>query len=197
MIGVLTGESEADTKKREWCTTELLKAEGEQGAKQEGLDSVVAELEQITDEIASFSDDVAAIEKGITDIDKEVALSTEQRKKEHSEYVETLQMTEAAVQLLAKAKNRLQKFYNPTLYKAPPKKEATMEEKIVSSYGFIQRHVALKKKPVDMPDLPDLPKYEKKESGGIIALMDKITKELEMDRVEAGHDEKSSQQEYV
>lgn len=198
MIGVLKSEMASDEKKKTWCEDELKEAEAEEAKKQEKLDTEKATIAEISDEIAGIDDDIATLETGITEIDKQVATATETRKKEHQEYTENLQMTEVAIALLGKAKNRLQKFYNPTLYKAPPKKEKTMEEKIVGSYGFIQRHVAAKKKaPVDMPDLPELPKYEKKESGGIIALMDKIAKELEMDRVEAGHEEKTAQQEYV
>jgi len=46
-------------------------------------------------------------------------------------------MTEnnAAKQLIEKAKNRLNKFYNPALYKAPKKRELTDEEKIRQSLG--------------------------------------------------------------
>merc|ERR1719235_2340278 len=107
-------------------------------------------------------------------------------------------MTEAAIALLAKAKNRLQKFYNPTLYKAPPKTEKTMEEKIIDSYSFIQRHAfGNKVLSKQLPDLPEVPKYEKQNSGGIMHLMDTITKDLEMDMSEAGYAEKTAQKEYV
>jgi len=106
-------------------------------------------------------------------------------------------MTEAAIALLAKAKNRLQKFYNPSLYKAPPKKEMSMEDKIIGSYGFIQRHAHSKSTKKQLPDIPELPKYEKQNSGGIIALMDTLTRDLEMDMAEGGHAEKVAQKEYV
>merc|ERR1719263_2772775 len=55
------------------------------------------------------------------------------RKKEHEDYNTNLQMNELAVEIVGKAKNRLQKFYNPTLYKAPPKKEMSMEDKIIAA----------------------------------------------------------------
>merc|ERR1719197_888173 len=41
----------------------------------------------------------------------------------------------AAVDLLAFAKNRLNKFYNPKLYKAPPKRELSEEERITVNMG--------------------------------------------------------------
>jgi hypothetical protein len=197
MVGVLNAETVADTKKKAWCTDELLKAEKSQAKAQEKTDANAAEISQVQDEIDGFTEDVAALEKDVTDIDKEVALAPEQRKKEHSEYTETLQMTEAAIALIGKAKNRLQKFYNPTLYKAPPKTEKTMEEKIIDSYSFIQRHAFGNNAKKQLPDLPEVPKYEKQNSGGIIHLMDTITKDLEMDMSEAGYAEKTAQKEYV
>jgi len=37
--------------------------------------------------------------------------------KEHEEYTDTQSSNSAALQLLEMAKNRMNKFYNPTLYK--------------------------------------------------------------------------------
>lgn len=199
MLAVLANEQAEDVNKKEWCFVEISKAEKEAGSKQETVDQLKAEMEQVGDEIAGLDDDVKGLEVAITDLDKEVAMSTEQRKKEHEEYTASLQMTEAAVALLGKAKNRLAKFYNPTVYKAPPKKEKTMEEKIIQSYGFVQRHsvmhtVSHKKQ---MPELPDMPTYEKKNSGGVVALLDTIVSDLEKDRVTAGLEEKTAQKDYV
>merc|ERR1719399_110298 len=114
-------------------------------------------------------------------LDKAVAEATEQRKAEHTDYVEELQLTSTAVQLVKKAKNRLQKFYNPTLYKAPPvKKEMTMEEKIIDAgAAFAQR-----KADVAPPPAPEtFGAYEKstEKSAGVLGLMDMIVKELEND----------------
>merc|ERR1719428_1918813 len=129
MVDNLEKQGADDAKKKEFCTTQITKVEKAEKTKQEGLDAVNAAITEINDE-------VAAIEKEIGEIDKSVAQATEQRKTEHAEYAETLQMTDVAVELLGKAKNRLNKFYNPTLYKAPPKTEMSMEEKIVNSYSL-------------------------------------------------------------
>merc|ERR1719240_1673781 len=89
-------------------------------------------------------------------------------------------------------KNRLQKFYNPTLYKAPPKVEMSMEEKILAAGGaFIQ---------LEQPEAPEtFGAYEKKteKSGGVMALMDMITKELGSEMKDAEYDEKTAQTEYA
>merc|ERR1719440_2727185 len=48
-----------------------------------------------------------------------------------------------------------------------------------------------------VPDLPEVPEYKKQNSGGIIALMNKIANELMMDKQEAEHEEKTAQRDYV
>merc|ERR1719388_274275 len=48
-----------------------------------------------------------------------------------------------------------------------------------------------------MPEIPELPAYEKKNSGGVIALMDKIVTDLEKDKAGAEVDEKNAQAAYV
>merc|ERR1711959_146137 len=72
---------------------------------------------------------------GIKDLDKSGAEATETRKEEHADYVEALAANTAAKDLLAFAKNRLNKFYNPKLYKPPPKRELSEEERITVNMG--------------------------------------------------------------
>merc|ERR1719159_259699 len=95
-------------------------------------------MAELADEIAGLAEDVKTLQAEIAALDKSVAEATEQRKEEHQDYTETLALTETAIELIGKAKQRLQKFYNPTLYKAPPKKEMTMEEKIISAGSFVE-----------------------------------------------------------
>merc|ERR1719265_3058422 len=197
MVAVLEKEGDEDAKKKEWCIGELAKAEKELAAKTEKSESIAAAISELEDEISGVVEDIKALETATAELDKSVAASTETRKKEHSEYVEGIQLTEAAVGLIGKAKNRLNKFYNPVVYRAPPKVEKTMEEKIVASYGFIQRHSALHRNTKQMPEIPELPALEKKNSGGVVALMDKIVSDLEKDKAGAEADEKHAQASYV
>merc|ERR1719482_1913122 len=92
------------------------------------IDDMVANLkvEQQNDNekkeaIATFTEEIKALEDGIVSLDKSVAEATEQRKEENAEYTELMSSDAAAKELLGFAKNRLNKFYNPKLYKAPPK----------------------------------------------------------------------------
>merc|ERR1719174_435211 len=68
-------------------------------------------------------------------MDKEVAEATEQRKEENQDYKNLMAGNTAAKELLKLAMNRMQKFYNPKLYKPPPKRELTEEERITLNNG--------------------------------------------------------------
>jgi len=86
----------------------------------------------------------------------------------------------AAKQVLAWAKNRLNKFYNPKLYKAAPKKELSAEDRISSNQGM------------------DVPTDAKKsgESTGVISMIDLLIKDLEKELTEAKTEEKDAQADY-
>merc|ERR1719504_475559 len=90
----------------------------------------------------------------------------------------------------------MNKFYNPVLYKAPPKKEQTMEENIIqagSSLGQVrQRRVA----PPPPPETFGAYEKSSQKSGGVLALMDQIVKELENDMKDAEYEEKAAQKDY-
>merc|ERR1719298_134729 len=157
------------------------------------------------DAVAASTEKIKDLQEATAALDKDVATATEQRKKEHEEFTETVQLSEVAEQLIGKAKNRLMKFYNPTLYKAPPKKEMSLEDKLLAGgSSFVQRlarkhasgaFLQLAKK--QLPELPTVPVYEKKNSGGVTALLDKLSQELVMGKTEAVHDETDAQKDYV
>merc|ERR1719428_725035 len=111
-------------------------------------------------------------------------------------YVEQMQMNEAAMGLVEKAKNRMQKFYNPTLYKAPPKTEATMEEKIITAGTFVQ----LRRSDVAPPPAPEMasgPVQKNAKSAGVIGMMDTIIKDLSNDMKDSEYEEKTAQKDYA
>merc|ERR1711957_1099713 len=85
--------------------------------------------------IATLTEEIAALEAGISALDKSVAEATKQRQDENAEIKDLMASDSAAKELLGFAKNRLNKFYNPKLYKAPPKVELSAEDRIVVSEG--------------------------------------------------------------
>jgi len=192
MMEVLNGETTDDEKKKEFCRGEFDKSGDEAKATQDKLDRLAASIEQMNDEVAELADEVKALTDGIAALDKEVAESTAQRKAEHAEYLETTQLTDAAGQLLKKAKNRLVKFYNPALHK-PEAEEAAPASFFQSQSSKHSSKVA----PPEAPETPEGPYKPNKKSGGIMALMDEMTLELAMSLQEAQLAEKQAQGGYV
>merc|ERR1740117_605060 len=65
----------------------------------------------------------------------QVSDATATRKEENSDVTKTLSSNMAAKDLLGMAKNRLNKFYNPKMHKAAPKRELSEEEQITVNMG--------------------------------------------------------------
>merc|ERR1719491_2336951 len=89
----------------------------------------------LEESIATMASEIKALEESIVSLDKAVAEATEQRKEENADYTALMASDAAAKELLEFAKNRLNKFYNPKLYKAPVKKELTEEDQATLAAG--------------------------------------------------------------
>merc|ERR1719439_426147 len=99
--------------------------------------------------------------------------------------------------LVEKAKNRMQKFYNPTLYKAPPKTEMSMEEKIMQAGSFAQVRMHDNVAPPPAPEMPSGPVQKNAKSAGVIGMMDTIIKDLGDDMKDMEYEEKTAQSDYA
>merc|ERR1719171_2728340 len=135
LVVELKAEQGIDNDKKSYCEAEFDKAED----KKKGLELDISDLgkaiEDAEESIATLASEIKALTKGIKDLDKNVEEATATRKAEHDDYVETLAANTAAKDLLSFAKNRLNKFYNPKLYKAPPKRELSEEDSITVNMG--------------------------------------------------------------
>merc|ERR1719359_2416539 len=135
MAALLKKEQADDDDKKEYCEKTIDQTED----KVKELELKISDLSKAIDDakegIATLSDEIAALEDGIKALDKQVAEATEQRKEEHADAVETVTSDNAAKELIGFAKNRLNKFYNPKLYKPPPKRELSEEERITVNMG--------------------------------------------------------------
>merc|ERR1719221_335897 len=85
--------------------------------------------------ISTTTEEIKKLEDGIVALDKSVADATAERKEENAEYKEMMANNAAAKELLLWAKNRLNKFYNPSLYKPESKRDLSREDQIVVNMG--------------------------------------------------------------
>merc|ERR1719238_123785 len=134
MVVTLKKEQVDDDAKKEYCTVELDLADDKKALERSISDSEKA-IADVEEGIATVTDEIAALEDGIKALDKSVAEATEQRKEENEEFTELMASDSAAKEILGFAKNRLNKFYNPKLYKGPPKREMSEEERITVNMG--------------------------------------------------------------
>merc|ERR1719281_1511458 len=138
MVTLLEKQAGEDEKQKAYCEDELDKAADEEAATKTKLGQVDATLAELTDKIGTLMEEISSLTASIAALDKSVADATEMRKEEHAEYVEAMQRKEEHAEYVEKAQQRMQKFYNPTLYKAPPKTERTMEQKVIDAGTFVQ-----------------------------------------------------------
>merc|ERR1719264_2367495 len=146
---------------------------------------------------------MAALEAGIKDLDKSVAEATEQRKEEHADFKELIASDSATKELLGMAKNRLNKFYNPKLYKAPAKEELSAGDRIYENMGGaalaqVRAHNQRSDAPASPPPSTWEGGYKKKseESNSVIGMIDLLVKDLEKEMTEAETAEKDAQADY-
>merc|ERR1719353_2182737 len=129
METVLKEEQASDDAQKGFCDKDIVKTEKEQKDTEEEIASSAALIEECKEASAQTADEIALLQKEIKELDLAVAEATEQRKEEHGDYIQFMEENNAAVQLLEKAKNKLNKFYRPTQYKA----ETTPEPDLVLS----------------------------------------------------------------
>merc|ERR1719324_755594 len=202
---------------KDFCVGELDKTEREKEAADDKIANIEASIEEMSGELETITQGIADLVAGIQALDKDVAEATSLRKTEHEEYAANVQMQEVAIEIVGKAKNRLNKFYNPSAYKAPPKKEMSMEEKLASGgasalvqtevsfdapeaseVSLIQVHMHENVAPPEAPESFSGGEPKKNEkSGGVLALMDMMVADLKSAAQEAKFTEKSAQKEYV
>merc|ERR1719246_358573 len=215
MVALLGREQTDDDDKKAECAKQLDLTDDQKKALERAVSDEEAEMGAASDAIATLAREMAALEAGIAALDKSVAEATAQRKDENAEYKDLMASDGAAQELLGHAKNRLNKFYNPKLYKPPAKVELSSEDRIYSSMGgevttaapggiagtgvavFAQVSVHTQR---DAPAPPPATwgAYASKsgESSGVIAMVDLLIKDLQKEMTEAETQEKDSQADY-
>jgi chromosome segregation ATPase len=183
LVAELKQDQVNDDGKKEYCNTELDTADDKKKVLEKSQSDLETSIVDAKEGITSTKAEIEALDDGIKALDKSVAEATEQRKEENEDYTALMASDAAAKELIEFAKNRLNKFYNPKLYKAP-------------AGGFAQVHAHSGEAPPPPPEEPK--KYQKsgEESNGIIAMMDALVKDLDKEMTEAELTEKDAQGDY-
>merc|ERR1719331_972241 len=201
METVLKEEQASDDAQKGFCDKDISSSEKEEKDTEEEIASSAALIEECKEASAATADEIAVLQKEIKELDLAVAEATEQRKEEHGEYIQFMEENNAAVQLLEKAKNKLFKFYRPSQYTAETtaapvvlSQQPTAQPDILEGLAFVQVHQ--KEAPPPPPETWGAYKKKSGKSNGAIALLERLTKDLQDGIADAEHDEKTSQKDY-
>merc|ERR1719498_571750 len=135
MVKTLGAEQQDDNDKKEDCEMSFDKADDKKKSLERSISNLDKAIEKNKEDIAAHADEIAALEASIVALDKSVAEATAQRKEENADYTELMANDAAAKELIELARNRMNKFYNPKLYKPAPKRELSEEQRIVVNMG--------------------------------------------------------------
>jgi hypothetical protein len=210
MVGLLNKEQTDDAAMKEQCERDIDRTEDE--AKQ--LDVEIGDLGKATDttqeNIANLVDEIASLVQGINDLDRDVAEATSNRQEEHEDNTDTIAADNSAIELLGFAKNRLNKFYNPKLFKAPPKRELSEEERVTSNMGGTLAPTAapggiagtgvtalVQDAPPPPPETWGAYAKKSEESNGVVAMVDMLIADLDKEVQTITVEEREAQAEYV
>merc|ERR1719471_382180 len=215
MVETLKKEQVDDNNKKEYCDTQMDFSDDKKKALERSVSDLESAIETAEEGIATTKDEIDALETGIKALDKSVAEATEQRKDQSAEYKELMANDAAAKELLLFAKNRLNQFYNPKLYKPPAARELSAGDTIYENEGGfipteppsgiagtgvavlaeVSTHVQRKDAPPPPPETFG-PYTKSKENTGVIAMIDLLVKDLDKEMAAAETEEKDAQADY-
>jgi predicted nucleic acid-binding Zn-ribbon protein len=217
MVKTLGAEQQDDNDKKEYCEAQFDLADDKKKSLERSISNLEKAIAKANEGVTALAAEIKALGESLVALDKSVAEATEQRKEENSEYSALMASDGAAKELLGFAKNRLNKFYNPKLYKAPPKRELSDEDRATLAAGGtlaptaapggiagtgvtvladVSAHNAGNAAPPTPPATAAAFSKKSEESGGVIALIDLMIGDLTKEMTEAKTTEKNAQEEY-
>lgn len=173
LIKELEEEQDADTKKKVYCKAEFDSAEDKSRDLERSMADLTSEISSQKEGLAAVQEDLANLEKHIQELDKDIAEATEQRKEEHSAFMDKMAENTAAKELLTFAKQRLEQFYGAALTQTVQ----TQQDLAASS---------------------DFKSYKKKdvEAGGALSMISALIADVEKDMAVAKTEEQDAQADY-
>merc|ERR1740129_1639863 len=134
--------------------------------------------------IETLTGEIEALEKGIKELDESVVDATEQRKEQNQEFKQLMAADTKAKEILKFAKQRLNKFYNPTLALA---QTAKLDSPL---FAEVAVHAHSEASPGPPPDTWDAYAKKSDESTNVVAMVDVLIADLDKEMTEAKAEEK-------
>jgi len=182
LVAELKKEQQDDDNKKDYCDEQFDLSDDKKKVEEKKIADLETAITETEEGIVTTKEQIDALEDGVRALDKSVAEATEQRKEENEDYTALMAGDAAAKELIGFAKNRLNKFYNPKLYKPPA--------------ALVSIHAHGRDAPPPPPEAVEAYGKKSEESNGIIAMMDSLTKDLDKEMTEAEVTEKDAQGDY-
>jgi len=208
LVVTLKQEQTDDDAKKDYCLAEFDKTEDTRKVlvlDKSDLEKAIADGKE---SMATLSAEIKNLIDGVKSLDKSVAEATAQRKEEHDDFVSTLAANTAAKDILGFAKNRLNKFYNPKLHKAAPKRELSDADRATLAGGGTLAPTEapggiagtgiglMQAAPPPAPEANMAYKKSGEESNGVIAMIDLLVADVEKEIQVMNVEEKDAQSDY-
>jgi len=197
LVAELKKDQVSDDEKKRYCEDELDKTEDKKKVLAQDAADFETMLDDAKEAVSTFTVEIEALDDGIRALDKDVAAATEGRKEENEDFTATAAANAAAVDLLKFAKNRLNKFYNPSQYNPPPKRQLSEDEFIaqnMNSLTQVSSHGGAIPPAAPEANLAYATKGE--ESAGVIRLLENLINDVETEMQQAELEEKDAQGDY-
>merc|ERR1719336_1005127 len=214
LVVSLNKEQKDDEDKKEYCEGQFDKADDKKKTLERSISDTTTVIEEAKESLATLAEEIKALKAGIVALDKAVEEATEQRKAEAAEYQALVTSNAAAKELILFAKNRLQKFYNPRLYKAAPERQLSEGDQIYVNEGgdiptaapggiantgitaFVQLFSRSHAAPAPPPEAAAAYKKKSEGSAGVMAMMDLPVQDLDKETTEAEVEEANAKEAY-
>merc|ERR1719161_3411623 len=220
MVETLHDDDVNDEHKKDFCANETMVIHQLEADKEALHAQLEKTIEALDNKLSILTEEIKTLTMEIEDLDADVYHASELRKEEHAAFAADYANMDAAKALIKKAAARLQKFYSPkaaaatgaflSIHKVEPKfnaKGTAVYSRLAKDVDFDSllqtKHAkfasklkqSVKVDPIVLPDTPG--KYEKKESGGVMGLMNEMMSDLETDMTGSFTEEKHAAKDYV
>jgi len=199
MITTLKIEQADDNAKKEYCEKEFDATDDKKKGLERAFSDLETSIENANEDIAKLGEEINVLKASIKELDKHVMEATEQRKEENEDFKGLMASDTAAKELMKFAKNRLNKFYNPKLFKPAFVESGTATEKgrtaAIGVFAQVSKH---SHEEVPPPPPETFGPYTKKseDSMGVMAMIDLLIADLDKEMTVAKTDEKDAQIDY-
>lgn len=210
LVKTLKSEQKTDNSERANCEQNLADNEQAKTDNTRENNELSAKIANLKANIESANQKIEELTDAIATNDKQVAEATAERKENNSAFNRNSKLNDVAVQLIEKAKNKLNAFYNPQLVTEKPleapgvfdadqrsvaERQAEADRQAAADLASVAASFVQIKAHVQQPEIA----FSKKKSSGsstILALLGKLQKELKVTNATLASDEKAAQSDY-